>query len=115
MSALPGRACEDSVFNGLWFKTAAGAGGMGIGGPSCWVGGQVTFAGSLLVDPSSYELAQTHEGPWTQGGEVVVIPWSWEETGPVHREGLSDCLLQVGVGVVHQGPRGDCRGWRDEV
>jgi len=78
-SALSGGACENSVFERLRFKTAAGGGGVGVGGPPGWVGGQVTLAGSHLVDPPCYEHSQTHEGSWVQGGEVVVIPWCREE------------------------------------
>jgi len=115
VSALSGGSCEDGVIERLRFVTAAVAGGIGIGGPPVWAGGQVTFAGSHLVDPPGYELAQTHEGSWVQGGEVVVIPGCREETGPLHKEGLPDPLLQGGVGVVHQGPRRDGRGQRDEV
>ena len=103
------------MFERLRFKTAAGAGGIGIGGPPGWVGGQVTFAGSHLVDPPGYEFSQTHEGSWVQGGEVVVIPWCREETGPLREEGLPDPLLEGGVGVIHQGARRDGRGRRDEV
>jgi len=103
------------VFERLRFKTRGGAGGIGIGGPPGGVGGQVTFAGSHLVGPPGYELAQSHKGSWIQGGEVVVISWCQEETGPFGEDGLPDPLLLGGVGVIHQGPRGDVRGRRDEV
>jgi len=103
------------VFEHRRFKSAAGAGGIRIGGPPGWVGGQVTFASSHLVDPPGYELAQAHEGSWVQGGEVVVIPWCREETGPLHEEGIPAPLLQGGVGVIHQGPRRDGRGRQDKV
>ena len=43
------------------FKTAGWAGGIGIRGPPGMVGGQVTFAGSHLVDPPGYEHAQADE------------------------------------------------------
>ena len=82
------------MFERLRFKTAAGAGGVGIGGPPGQVGGQVTFAGSQLVGSSRYELAQAHEGSWVQGGEVVVVPWCREEAWPFCKEGLPDSLLQ---------------------
>jgi len=70
---LSGEACEDGVLERLGFKTTSGAGGVGIGGPRGWVGGQVAFAGSHLVDSACYELVQAHEGPWVQDGEVVVL------------------------------------------
>jgi len=50
------------VFERLRFKTAAGAGGIGIWGRPGRVGGQAIFAGSHLVDSSCYDLAQAHEG-----------------------------------------------------
>jgi len=103
------------MFERLWFKTTVGAGGIGIGGPPGRVCSQVTFAGSHLVDPSCYELTQSHEGPWVQGREVVVIPWSQEEAWPRCKEGFPDTPFQGGVGVVHQGPRKDGRGRRDKV
>jgi len=78
------------VFERLGLKTTAGARGVGIGGPPCWVGGQVAFSGSHLVDPSCNELAQAHKGPLVQGGEVVVIPWCREEAWPLCKEGLPD-------------------------
>jgi len=40
------------MFERLGFKTTAGAGGVGIGGPPRRVGGQVAFPGSDLVNPS---------------------------------------------------------------
>jgi len=103
------------VFERLRFKTAAGVGGVSIGGPPGWVGGQVAFAGNHLVDPPGYELTQTHAGSWVQGGEVVVIPWCREETGPFCEEGLSKPLLQGGVAVIHHGSWRGVGGWRDEV
>jgi len=103
------------VFVRLWLKTTTGAGGVGVWGPPGRVCGQVTFAGSHLVDPSCYELAQPHEGPWVQGGEVVVIPWRWEEAWPLCKEGLPDPLFQGGVGVINQGPREDGGGRGDKV
>jgi len=103
------------MFKRLRFKTAAGAGGIGIGGPPDRVGGQVTFAGSHLLDPAYDEFAQTHEGSWVQGGEMVVIPWCREEMGPLCEEGLPNPFLQGGLGVIHQGQRRDCRGQRDAV
>jgi len=62
------------MFECFRLKTTTGAGGIGIGGPLCRVGGQVAFAGSYLVDSSCYELAQSHKGPRAQGREVVVVP-----------------------------------------
>jgi len=103
------------VFERLRFKTAAGAGGIGIGGPPGQVCGQVTFASSHLVDPPGYAFAQAHDGPWVQAGEVVVRPGRREEAGPLRENGLPDPLFQGGVGVVHQGPRGGGRGRREEV
>jgi len=93
------------VLERLGFKTTEGAGGGGIGGPPCRVCGQVAFPGSYLVDSSCYELAQAHEGPRVQGGEVVVIPWCREEAWPFSEEGLPDPPFKGGVGVVHQGTR----------
>jgi len=68
------KGSEDSVFERLRFTITAGAGGIAIGGPPGRVAGQVTFAGSHQVDPCSYEFAQTHEGPWIQCEEVVLVP-----------------------------------------
>ena len=42
------------MFERLRFKRAAEGGGVGVGGPPGWVGGQVTLAGSHLVDPPGY-------------------------------------------------------------
>ena len=102
MSVLSGGACEDSVLERLGFKTTSGAGGIGIGGPPGRVGGQVTFAGSHLVDSSCYEFAQANKGPWVQGGEVVVVTWCREVVWPLREEGLPDSFLQGGVCVIHQ-------------
>ena len=115
MRALSGGPGEDSVFERFRLKTTAGAGGVGIGGPPSWVGGWVTFPGPHLVDSSCYELAQSHEGPRVQGGEVVVVSWCWEDKGPLLEEGLPDTLFQGGVGVVYQGPGKGGGGRRDEV
>jgi len=103
------------MFEHLRFKSAAGGGGIGIGGPPGRVGGQVTFAGSHLVDPPGYEFAQPHERSWIQAGEVLVIPWCREEARPLREKGLPDPLFQGGVGVIHQGLRGDGRSRRDEA
>jgi len=103
------------VFERFRVKTTAEAGGIGIGGPPCGVGVQAAFTGSHLVDPSCYELAQSHKGPRPQGGKGVVIPWCREEAWPVCKEGLPDLIFQGGVGVIYQGPRRDGRGRGDEV
>ena len=115
MSALSGGACEDGVLERLGLKTTAGAGGVGIRGPPCWVGGPVAFSGSHLVDPSCYEFTQAHKGPLVQSGEVVVLPWCREEAGPLCKEGLPDPLFRGGVGVVHQGLRKAGGGRGDKV
>jgi len=115
VSALSGGVWEDGVFERLRLKTTVGVGGVGIGGPPCWVSGEVAFSGSHLVDSSCYEVAQAHKGPRVQGGEVVVISWCWEEAWPLCKEGLPDPLFQGGVGVVHQGPRKGGGGRRDKV
>jgi len=115
VSALSGGACEDGVFQQFRFKTTAGAGGVGIGGAPGWVSGKVAFAGSHLVDPSCYELAQGHKWLWVQAGEVVVIPWCWEEAGPLCKEGLPHPIFQGGVDVIQQGLRKDGSGLRDQV
>ena len=65
------------------------------------MGGQVAFAGSYLMDPARYELVQTHKGLRAQGRGVVVVPWSLEETRPLHKEGLPHSFLQGRVGVIH--------------
>ena len=103
------------MFERLRLKTTAGAGGISIGGHPCRVGGQVAFAGSHLVYPSCYELAQAHKGLRVPGGEVVVIPWCREEVWPLRKEGLPDPLFQGGVGVVFQGKRKGGGGRRDKV
>ena len=88
------------MFESLRFQTAAGAGGIGIGGPPGRVAGQVTFASSHLVDPPGYAFAQAHEGTWVQAGEVVVRRARREEAAPLRENGLPDPLFQGGVGVV---------------
>jgi len=75
-------------------QTTARAGGVCIGGPPGGVGGQVTFASSHLTDPACYENVQTPEGLRAQGGGVVVVPWCWEEPGPLLEEGLPHLFLQ---------------------
>jgi len=45
------------MLEGFGFQAAAGAGGVGIGGPPGWVGSQVTLSGSHLVDSHGHELA----------------------------------------------------------
>jgi len=103
------------VFERLGLETTSGAGGVGIGGPPSWVGGQVAFPGPHLVDSACYDFAQAHEGPRVQGGEVVVIPWCREEVRPLREEGFPDLFLQGGIGVVHQGPRKSGGGQGDKV
>ena len=44
------------MFESLRLKTTAGAGGVGIGGPSRPVGGLVALPGSHLMHPSGYKL-----------------------------------------------------------
>jgi len=62
VGALSRRPCEDSVFERLWFQTAAGAGGIGHWGPLGGVPRRVGFPGSQLVDSPCYELSQAHKG-----------------------------------------------------
>jgi len=76
------------VFERLGLKTTAGAGGVGIGGPPGRLGGQLTFPGCDLMNPTGHELAQTHEGAGARGGAVVVVPWRREEKRPLLDEGL---------------------------
>ena len=90
------------MLEGFRFQAVAGVGGIGIGGPPGWVGGQVTFSGSHLVDSPGHELAQAHERPRVQCGRVRVVPRGREKGGPLHEECLSYSLLQGGVGAVHQ-------------
>jgi len=96
-------AGEDGVLEGFGLHATAGAGGVGIGGPPGWVGGQVTLTGSHLVHSSGNELAKSHKRPWQQCRKVQVVPWGREKGGPIRKECLSHPLLQGGVGVVHQG------------
>jgi len=96
------------VLEGFRFQAAAGAGGIGVGGPPGQVGGQITLSGSHLVDPPGNELAQAHERPWRHGGGVQVLLRGRVKGGPLREECLSDPFLQGGVGVVHQG-----LGWED--
>jgi len=65
--ALSRGACEDSVFERLWFQTAAGAGCISLGGPPPGVCHQVAFPGSHLVDSSCHELAQAHKSARVKG------------------------------------------------
>ena len=87
---------------GFQLQTEVGAGGIGIGGPPGWVGGQVAPPSSHLIDSPGDELAQSHEGPRSQGGSVVLVPWGWEEAGPLVQEGFSHPLLEGGIGIFHQ-------------
>jgi len=96
------------VLEGFWLQAAAAAGGIGIGGPPGWVGGQVTLSGSHLVDSPGHELAQAHERPRLQCGRVQVVPRGREKGGPLREERLSYPSLQGGVSAVHQG-----LGWED--
>jgi len=59
--ALSRGACEDGVFESLGFQTAAGAGGIGLGGPPGRVCCKIAFPGSHQVESSRHELTQTHE------------------------------------------------------
>jgi len=71
--ALSRGACEDSVFERLRFQTAAGAGGLGLGGSPGGMFRQVAFTGSHLVDSSCHELAQTHKGARVNGWGVMIV------------------------------------------
>lgn len=57
--ALPGGGAEDGelFLEPFLFQTAAGAGGIGLGGLPAEGGGEVTFSGSLLVDAPCRKLA----------------------------------------------------------
>jgi len=81
------------------------------------VGGQIAFSGSHLVDASGKELAQAHEGSWSESGRVQLVPQGWEKGGPLHEQFLSYPLLQGGIGVVHQGlgPEGGGRAAKVSV
>jgi len=104
------------MLEGFRFQAAAGAGGIRVGGPPGWVGGQVALPGSHLVDSPSNELTQAHERPWVYRGRVQVVPRGWEKGGPLREECLSYPLLQGGVGAVHQGlGREDGGGGAHEV
>ena len=48
-----------------------------------WVGGQVTFRRSHLVDSSCHKLSQAHEGVGGECGGVFVVRGCWVFFGPV--------------------------------
>ena len=91
--ALSRGACEDSVFERLWFQTTAGAGGIGLWGPPRGVCHQVAFPGPHLVDSSGYELAQAHKGARVEGWGVVVVGIGVEQSRPVLNQRLPNPLL----------------------
>jgi len=61
------------MLEGLWFQTAAGAGGVALRGSPGGVRRQVAFPGSHLVDASCQAFAQAHEGARVGGRGVVVV------------------------------------------
>ena len=112
------------MFERFGFRTAAGAGGVGVLGPPGGVGGQVAFVGAHLMKASCDELVQAHErvGGVT-AGVFVVIGW-WVEGGPfLYHEALGPdlqgfvgaCYKEGGgcsprAGGVFSAPRGSARG-----
>ena len=91
--ALSRRACEDRVFESRGFQTAAGAGGIGLGGPPGVVCRQVAFPGPHLVDLPRHKLAEAHKGARVKGRGVVVVGRGGEQPGPVLNARLSYPLL----------------------
>ena len=55
------------------FDFAQWAGEVGVFLGPGWVGGQVAFPCSHLVDSPRHELSQAHEGVGGEGGGVVVV------------------------------------------
>jgi len=51
-----------------------------------WVGGQVAFSRSHLVDPPRHKLSQAHEGVGGEGGGVVIVRRCWVFFGPFLEE-----------------------------
>jgi len=71
--AMSRGACENCVLERFWFQATAGAGGISLWGPPRGICHQVPCPGSHFVDPSCYELAQTHKGARVQGWRVVGV------------------------------------------
>jgi len=92
------------MLEGFRHQAATGAGGIGVGGPPGWMGGQITFAGSHLVDSARNEGAQAHKRPQRQRGRVQVVPWGREKGGPLSEE-LYDfyliCVIHVYYPTTH--------------
>ena len=93
LGALSRGACEDSVFEGLTFQTAAGAGGIGLEGPPGGVRRQVALTGSHLVDSACHELGQTHKGARVNGWGVMISGRGGEQSGLVLNEHLPNPFL----------------------
>jgi len=90
--ALARGACEDGVFEGHRFQTAAGAGAIGLWGPPGGVCRQATLPGSHLLDSSCHEISQAQEGARMQGRRVVIAGRGGEQSRPVLNERLSNPL-----------------------
>jgi len=95
------------VLKRLRFQAAAGAGGVGLRGPQRGVGSQVALPSSHVMNSSSRELVQAHEGSRVYGRWVVVVRRQGEQLRPVFYERFPELLLQGRVRVRHQGRWGE--------
>jgi len=68
VGALSRGACEDSVFERLWFQTGAGEGRISLRGPPGGVCGQVAFPGSHQVDHPAMNLPRPIKGRECRAG-----------------------------------------------
>jgi len=68
-SALSAGAGADGMFERFWFKTTAGAGGLGLGGPPGGVGGQVPFLALIGYIRAAMNLLKPIKGRWFAVGE----------------------------------------------
>jgi len=65
------------------FGLAPRTGEVGVFVGPGWVGGEVTFRRSDLVDPPCHKLSQAHKGVGGECGAVFVVRGCWVFFGPV--------------------------------
>jgi len=97
-----GGAGEDGVLEGLWFDSATEACQVWVLVEPGWVGVQVTYRRSHLVDSSRHELSQAHERVWGEGGGLFIVRRGVGGGGPVLEEHVPSTATKGLVGSLHE-------------
>jgi len=91
------------VLERFGFDSAPRAGKDGVLVGPRWVGGQVAFCRSHLVDPPRHKLSQAHEGVGAEGGGIFVVRRRGVFFGPFLEEHAPSNQIPCPEGALIQG------------